>query len=59
MDGALAAVASVGTLNRHRIREVFDARFGAARMAQRYAQVYRRVIAGIGSHQRSAAIAAP
>jgi glycosyltransferase involved in cell wall biosynthesis len=41
---AVSAVSLVGNLDRRRIREVFDQRFTAARMARDYVAVYRRLL---------------
>jgi glycosyltransferase involved in cell wall biosynthesis len=43
-DEAVAAVRRIGTLDRARIRRVFDERFTARRMAQNYLAAYRRLI---------------
>jgi glycosyltransferase involved in cell wall biosynthesis len=43
--GAVAAVGRLGTLSRSRIREQFEARFTARRMAQDYVSVYTKLAA--------------
>jgi glycosyltransferase involved in cell wall biosynthesis len=43
MDAAVRAVGRVGELDRRRVREVFETRFSAARMAADYLAVYKRV----------------
>ncbi|HWK45300.1 MAG TPA: glycosyltransferase family 4 protein [Stellaceae bacterium] len=45
-DEAVAAVKKLPSLERPRIRQVFDKRFTARRMAEDYVQIYRRLIAG-------------
>jgi glycosyltransferase involved in cell wall biosynthesis len=44
-EEAAAAVARIGTLDRRRIREVFDRRFSAKAMAERYLGVYETLLA--------------
>jgi glycosyltransferase involved in cell wall biosynthesis len=43
-DEALGAIERVRTINRLRIRRVFDKRFSAAAMAKRYVEVYARLL---------------
>ncbi|HWA73210.1 MAG TPA: glycosyltransferase family 4 protein [Polyangiaceae bacterium] len=43
MEQAIDAAARVDTLNRARIREVFEQRFTARRMAEDYLELYRRI----------------
>lgn len=43
VDEAVEAVEQVGRLDRRRIRQVFERRFSAARMAREYVKVYRRL----------------
>jgi hypothetical protein len=43
--GAIDAVRRLGTLDRRRIRERFEARFTAQRMAENYLALYARLIA--------------
>jgi glycosyltransferase involved in cell wall biosynthesis len=45
-DEAVAAVARLGSLSRAEIRRTFEQRFTAQRMAEDYAALYRRLIAG-------------
>ncbi len=45
LDSAAAAVERVGSLDRRRIRSVFQERFSVSRMARDYVAVYRRLIA--------------
>jgi glycosyltransferase involved in cell wall biosynthesis len=44
-DEAVAAVQRINTLDRARVRHVFEQRFTARRMAEDYVSVYRRLIA--------------
>ncbi|HEY1813664.1 MAG TPA: glycosyltransferase family 4 protein [Kofleriaceae bacterium] len=44
LDHAIAAVKRVGELSRHAIRERFESRFSAVRMANEYVDVYRKLI---------------
>jgi len=44
VEEAVSAVGLIGNLDRRRIREVFDQRFTAARMARDYVAVYRRLL---------------
>jgi glycosyltransferase involved in cell wall biosynthesis len=44
LEQAIAAVKRVGELPRHAIRERFEQRFSAARMANAYVDVYRKLI---------------
>ena len=44
LEDAVEAVRRIPELSRKRVREVFDQRFTAARMAHDYVQVYERVI---------------
>lgn len=46
VEEAVSAVSLIGNLDRRRIREVFDQRFTAARMARDYVAVYRRLLEG-------------
>jgi glycosyltransferase involved in cell wall biosynthesis len=39
--GALAAVGKLGSLSRQKVREQFDARFTARRVAEDYVNIYR------------------
>lgn len=47
-DEAVAAVARIGELDRRRVRQTFDRRFTARRMAEDYVSVYRQLIAASG-----------
>jgi len=51
-DEAVAAVAQVASLDRRAIRAVFERRFSAAAMAQRYLELYWRVLADSGHRAR-------
>jgi glycosyltransferase involved in cell wall biosynthesis len=44
VEEAVSAVSLIGNLDRRRIREVFDQRFTAARMARDYVAIYRRLL---------------
>ena len=44
LDGAVRATASVGELDRRRVRERFEERFSASRMAADYLAVYERLV---------------
>jgi glycosyltransferase involved in cell wall biosynthesis len=44
LDEAVRAVELAGSLDRRRVRSVFEERFSAARMAEDYVAVYRRLI---------------
>jgi glycosyltransferase involved in cell wall biosynthesis len=57
LDEAVAAVARVDALSRHRCREVFEQRFTAERMARDYVAVYERLVSG-ASGRRAALTAA-
>jgi glycosyltransferase involved in cell wall biosynthesis len=46
VEEAVSAVSLIGNLDRRRIREVFDHRFTAARMARDYVAIYRRLLEG-------------
>jgi hypothetical protein len=46
VEEAVSAVSLIGNLDRRRIREVFDQRFTAARMARDYVAIYRRLLNG-------------
>jgi len=43
VEGAVAAVAQVATLDRHLIRRVFEERFSARRMCHDYVSVYQKI----------------
>ena len=45
-DEAVAAIGKLGSLDRQRIRRVFEQRFTAEVMASSYLQVYRRLLSG-------------
>lgn len=47
IDAAVDAVAKTRTLDRTRLRQVFDARFSAPRMVNDYEAIYEKVAAGI------------
>jgi glycosyltransferase involved in cell wall biosynthesis len=51
-DEAVAAVARLDQLDRKRIRQVFEARFSARRMAENYVKVYENLIAQQSSRLR-------
>ena len=51
-DEAVAAVAQVVALDRRAIREVFQRRFSAVAMAQRYVEMYWRLLADSGYRAR-------
>jgi glycosyltransferase involved in cell wall biosynthesis len=54
VDAGAEAVARVPRLNRQAIRGVFEDRFDAARMAQDYVRVYRRLVEGaVSASKRS------
>ncbi len=55
LDEAEDAVSRLGTIQRRHCRAVFDRRFTAAGMAERYVQVYRQVIWGTGTRVAAAA----
>jgi glycosyltransferase involved in cell wall biosynthesis len=59
LDDAVRAVERAGELDRKRIREVFDKRFSAARMAADYLAVYERLVARKPRLSRLPALAAP
>jgi glycosyltransferase involved in cell wall biosynthesis len=44
IEEAVSAVSLIGNLDRRRIREVFDQRFTAERMARDYVAIYRRLL---------------
>ncbi len=44
IEEAVSAVSLIGNLDRRRIREIFDQRFTAARMARDYVAIYRRLL---------------
>jgi len=44
VEEAVSAVSLIGNLDRRRIREVFDQRFTAARMARDYVAIYHRLL---------------
>jgi glycosyltransferase involved in cell wall biosynthesis len=46
VEEAVSAVSLIENLDRRRIREVFDQRFTAARMARDYVAIYRRLLEG-------------
>ena len=46
VEEAVSAVSLIGNLDRRRIREVFDQRFTAARMARDYVAIYHRLVDG-------------
>jgi glycosyltransferase involved in cell wall biosynthesis len=50
LDEAVRATVSAGELDRRRVREAFEARFSASRMAAGYLAVYERLV---GRHSRS------
>jgi glycosyltransferase involved in cell wall biosynthesis len=41
---AVAAISRLATLDRHRVREAFEQRFGVRRMTEQYVSLYRRAI---------------
>ena len=43
-DSAVEAVGRLGSLNRKRIRSVFEERFSASRMANDYVAIYRQLV---------------
>ncbi len=45
LESAVAALHRIREIDRRRCREIFEARFGASRMAQGYLEVYRRLVA--------------
>ena len=51
-DEAVDAVAQVLALDRRAIRGVFERRFSSAAMAQRYVEIYWRLLAGSGHRER-------
>jgi glycosyltransferase involved in cell wall biosynthesis len=48
IEQAVQAVERVASLSRRACRQVFEERFGAARMARNYVDVYRRLVHGVG-----------
>lgn len=54
MAHAQEVVGEIPRLDRRRVRQSFDTRFTAARMAREYVQVYRRVIWGTHTRHRAA-----
>jgi glycosyltransferase involved in cell wall biosynthesis len=52
IEEAVSAVGLIGNLDRRRIREVFDQRFTAGRMARDYVTIYRRLLEGGAPLQR-------
>ncbi|WP_028238457.1 glycosyltransferase family 4 protein [Stutzerimonas azotifigens] len=48
---AVEAVKRVGTLDRRRVRELFEQRFSAHAMASRYLELYRKLLGGRDSDQ--------
>ena len=46
VEEAVSAVGLIGNLDRRRVREVFDRRFTAGRMARDYVAIYRRLLEG-------------
>jgi len=54
IEGAVKAVASVGSLSRYACRLAFEQRFDATRMAKDYVQVYTRLNRGAGRNLVSA-----
>jgi len=48
IEAAVEAVGKADALDRAAIREVFDRRFTAARMARDYVEIYQRMLAGTG-----------
>jgi glycosyltransferase involved in cell wall biosynthesis len=52
-EDAVAAVERASTLDRRRIREVFDARFTVQRMASEYVAVYERLLSERGAPPRA------
>jgi glycosyltransferase involved in cell wall biosynthesis len=58
IEGALQALGKVPTFDRRRCRRVFEERFNAARMAQDYLTVYRRVIRSSADNNARIALAA-
>jgi hypothetical protein len=46
LDGAVRAVERAAELDRRRCRQIFERRFSAARMAEDYLRVYRRLVEG-------------
>jgi glycosyltransferase involved in cell wall biosynthesis len=53
LDDAIASVARLGELSRHAIRERFEERFSAARMAREYVDIYRNLIDNRSSRAES------
>jgi glycosyltransferase involved in cell wall biosynthesis len=58
IDGAVRALRKIQDFDRQRCRDVFEQRFSAARMAQDYLAVYRRVIKASADHDARIALAA-
>ena len=56
LEGALSAARRIPALSRERVREVFDQRFTAARMASDYLDVYERVIEHAKAHPPGVAV---
>jgi glycosyltransferase involved in cell wall biosynthesis len=52
INGAIGAVDRLGNLSREKIRQQFEARFTARRMAQDYLGVYRSLSDSIAPHLR-------
>jgi glycosyltransferase involved in cell wall biosynthesis len=53
IEEAVSAVGLIGNLDRRRIRDVFDQRFTAERMARNYVTIYRRLLEGGAQLQRA------
>jgi glycosyltransferase involved in cell wall biosynthesis len=58
IEGALQALGKIPGFDRRRCRRVFEERFSAARMAQDYLTVYRRVIRSSADYNARIALAA-
>jgi glycosyltransferase involved in cell wall biosynthesis len=58
IEGALQALGKIQDFDRRRCRQVFEERFSAARMAQDYLAVYRRVIKASADNYAGIALAA-
>ncbi|MBW2121975.1 MAG: glycosyltransferase family 4 protein [Deltaproteobacteria bacterium] len=59
LDDAVRAVEQVGSLDRSKIREVFETRFSARRMAGDYVKVYQRLIQEARSFRELGRVSVP
>ena len=59
IEGAVRAIEQIGGLDRSAVRQQFEARFTASRMASRYLAVYKELIVGSKSGSVPVAISMP